>query len=70
MISGRLGLGLGLGLLLSAAWSSGISGSQAGEPLYLRIIKRVSPPDDAAALLHVEDVRGTLQQMGLFQTFT
>ena len=36
----------------------------------LRIIKRVAPPDDAAALLHVEDVRGTLQQMGLFQTFT
>ena len=36
----------------------------------LRVIKRVAPPDDAAALLHVEDVRRTLQQMGLFQTFT
>ena len=36
----------------------------------LRVIKRVASPDDAAALLHVEDVRGTLQQMGLFQTFT
>ena len=36
----------------------------------LRVIKWVAPPNDAAALLHVEDVRGTLQQMGLFQTFT
>ena len=36
----------------------------------LRVVKRVAPPDDAAALLHVQDVRWALQQMGLFQTFT
>ena len=36
----------------------------------LRVVKRVAPPDDATPLLHVQDVRRALQQMGLFQTFT
>jgi len=49
---------------------SGVSDSQAGGPLYLRVVERVAPPDDAAPLLHVQDVRRALQQMGLFQTFT
>jgi len=42
----------------------------AREAVCLRVVERVAPPDDAAPLLHVQDVRRALQQMGLFQTFT
>ena len=53
-------------------WMSGngINGKDLAVGTNLRVVERVAPPDDAAPLLHVQDVRRALQQMGLFQTFT
>lgn len=44
-------------------------GSRVGA-LHLGVVHGVASADDGSPLLHVEDVRRTLQQMRLLQTFT